>query len=1792
MKKIVKSIVALCIVSSMLLPQVSVFAANLASDENLRSIVTKFRDSKSIGGETGNLNVQIDLRLPTEKNPNFHLTLDDKEPNVSSQSGTTYYYDFTDVPVGTYTLTITADGYATYTQSITLKNENAEIRITNSHDADEVSSIAMDKIGVMGIGDVTGDGSISQADVEEMIRQIKSGSNLEKYDLNQDGYVDIVDLSYVMFNQKENQEAQVLHHLNMANVIVAPVDENTEVEGNLESILKNNEEYVSLKPQNELEISKENPVSITLKLPEQEEGQGTEAIVIAPAGEPENNIKGGSVVVQAEDGEEYEIPIQSSDVETRSSNPQSVKTVNIDGTISVRTIPYAAKVLEGASVKVASDGSIVIDLGQQIAIKKITINVTATGSNRLADISKVEFLNDMKDYIPEPEMAKPTGLSGTVGSKKITLTWDNMNNVTGYEVAISSNGSTEYQRVETNTITITSFGGKELKNLTTYEVKVQSINGNWKSGFCDAKSFTPKPAGVPPKPDYVNAVGEYKSLYVEWKQMDDTDSYTVYYRKKGETAFQVAVENTSRNNCRIENLADNTSYEAYVVGKNEYGEGPNSDLSEATTISLEAAELPNYNLLNTSNGYGKVTEHIKYVTFHTSNQQKRQMVDSPLDENSNPKTAYGVVDNSYTSYFQVDDWDVGGVYEGDKAPTIEFDQAYTMNYFTLAQVENVGNITSAIITYYQKDADGNEKAIRVKAPDVMTKQDSNGRYYTAIRLNAPITTHKINIGVGTPSTGYVKKITIAEIHFHLYDELDQKVDDLFTDQMHLEVAPGVTLGKIEEIKKELNSHTNAGEFHPEKDKLLAEVNFAEQLLKDTAVKEILTVDSQVTKKQDSHITFSSGLNDWQPLGIVAMADETVTIYVGNSAQKRGDKANLELIATQYHAEANKWQTVVTQLVVGENTVTIPSIISGSTTGGIENGGSLYVRYTGDAGKQQYYVRTSGGHKIPTLDLTKVERTDVTKRKQLVKEYIQALEAYLPTISSEHTKLHPEYTWKEENCILGATEIVLDQVMYSVSAKMIYEPLKNAGSLEAKTEKLYQSLVAMEEMIDLFYAHKGLSTSSQALAINRYPVSRLNIRYHRMFAGAFMYAGGLHIGIEWGSVSGLSNGVPMTFVEGKEGKYQSGSYFGWGIAHEIGHIINEGDYAVAEVTNNYFSVLAQAEQAKGKENESVRFVYDNVYEKVTSGTIGRASNVFTQLGLYWQLHLAYDKGYNYKTYQDPTEQFNNLFFARVDTYARALKKENSSVVLPGKDGNKLTLAGAENGDNKLMRLAVAAAQKNILSFFERWGMVPDETTKAYAAQFEKEERPIYYINDEARLYQLEGGNPMSGETTVKATLEYLGGNQVKITMSNTASDQNAILGYEVSRSYQENDQTITRAVAFLTVDKAVDGVVTYTDTIYSVNHRVFTYEVKAVDKYLNTTASVYAKKADSDDPQVKISHEGNIAKSGWTIETNLVSEEDKWVDLETGKATDIVSQQTATTVTSSDSLCEPEQEKAINKILNQRSDDYVGSVEEGNGEIILSLGGKTRIVALKYTAGTGNPIKEYEIYISDNQNDWDKVKEGTFSLSEDKTATVYFDKEDENGKLMIYDASYVKLVIKNAIEGVSIDEIDLLGQTGDDVELLVNGIGILEKDYCYDKGQNLSIPAGSLIFTGTYVGNPCYNAVKVWGGDVLSTDSVERPTTDKLVASETEDKTAEIFLAPFPEDGQFGGVSNGTWIYWIEPDDGQAQVQEKYIPKAVRVELYRVDEAYTLTGERLVADTYRIAVPEQLPKITITAEPNP
>ena len=118
-----------------------------------------------------------------------------------------------------------------------------------------------------------------------------------------------------------------------------------------------------------------------------------------------------------------------------------------------------------------------------------------------------------------------------------------------------------------------------------------------------------------------------------------------------------------------------------------------------------------------------------------------------------------------------------------------------------------------------------------------------------------------------------------------------------------------------------------------------------------------------------------------------------------------------------------------------------------------------------------------------------------------------------------------------------------------------------------------------------------------------------------------------------------------------------------------------------------------------------------------------------------------------------------------------------------------------------------------------------------------------------------------------------------------------------------------------------------------------------------------------------------------------------------------------------------------------------------------------------------------------------------------------------------------------------------------------------------------IPKGSLVFTGTYKGNPAYNVVMLYDQD----GSVVGGINEK-----GELKAYQTILADVPDTGNVQDVSDGTWIYWIEPQD---TIDLTKLLK-VRAELYRVDDALTNEGERMVSDSLFEVMPETLPEIQI------
>lgn len=1649
---------------------------------------------------TGQLNVIISPALYVMRNVDFtaELTGRGAQTVTLKKDGGGAEARFSDLSAGEYTLKVSADGFADYTQKINMESQALTLRLMT----DFVKGVDSDNgahAGTLLIGDVNGDGVIDEKDRESLTDAVDSGESGGLTDLNGDGSIDLADMEYLAKGYKTANALASFETAIPSSVIAPSVGENTEAEGELENLFSENGKVRLTVAGGR--ISDETPAVLQFDIAEQGEASIADGIII---GVSEDN------------------PVARAEV--------NIVYTDADGQERTGTIPFENGVHHltdsGEAVAVQDEsGNIRVNLGSRIAVKRVTFIIYGmTENSSLADISFVEFVNGMENKIPEPASDIPENLEARAADKSFVLTWDGCVNVTGYEVMITRGETSETKRVTGCSMSVSSFNGKKLENGTPYTVKVQSVNGAWKSGYCGEITVTPKASSRPDRPDGLTALGAYRSVLLSWKAAEDAEWYNIYYKLRTEEEYH-KIAGVNGTSYTVSDLEDKAEYVAYVTAENEHGESGPSLTASASTTDINPPAMPKYNLINVGEN-GEIGQHII-----SASQNYGTMVGSSVEENE--RTAWGTVDHNPNSHYLRETWDDGGYNNLNRHGLFyEFDEEYTIQTFALHE-----SVPISPALFYTKinywDAQGNLTSLGYNQVSTVRKTDGEGRVYYLIRLPQKAQIKKIQIGLAR----YVAsgKIDVSEIYFYYYDTVADDIANLYEDDLHLVLRPEVTQAVIDGLRNRLNTPDEvSGELNPDRELLERELKNAEDILNCKDLGQPVHIHNTIST-YDVNRGFG-GLNAWQPIGVTAAAGDTVTVYVGHNTKATGSATNLQLVATQYHSESGSAAKTVASLKTGVNVVDIPKLWSIDE----ESGGALYIQYTGNNKNDRYAVRVSGGVKVPVLDLYGVE--DESEKLRLAEIFVNELLEYTERMEELHAQHHAassnanvKYEYDARNCILGASDIMLDNMLLSLPAIRILAGTGEGGAAE-KAARLADSLNAMENMLHLFYQHKGLNDSAEN-EIDRLPKQHLNIRYQRMFSKAFMYAAGNHIGIEWNECAGMT-GAPL-LVSDEEGRYVSGRYFGWGIAHEIGHCINQNAYEVAEITNNYFAQLAQAKDS----NSGMRFTYENIYEKVTSGTFGQSSNLATQLGMYWQLHLAYDTGYNYKTYEEHGEQLENLFYARVDSYART----PASAPAPG--GIPLVLGGGT--DQNLMRLACAAAEKNLLEFFLRWGKIPDSATIEYASQFEKEERAIYYADDDSRVYRIE--NPYGGylgtsgtagavSSDTKAALSSENSYQVNFKLVSENIPDEEVLGYEIVRCTVSGGKVSREAVGF-TVEN------TFTDYAAGLNNRVVTYEVMVVDKYLYRSAPMILE-------PIKIRDDGSLDKSWWTLSAGGIAA-DSVIKAEEG---------------SDDMPCAPtETDPVVLAADGDSSTEYVGTLSDLS-EITIRLNKRETISGFRYTPGSGASALNYTVAVRADDGSWLNAASGV----SDSGGAVYF--ENADGKYVsTYKTDAVKLVFSGqAGRKISVAELDVLGVTGDNVELVSTSdgaaaIGILSEDYKYGSGENDVIPKGSTVFTGSYKGNPAYNVVMLFdqNGSIVGGINADGSLT-----------ADQIILAEDPGSGLLQDVWNGIWIYWIKPGTASLEGVTK-----VRAELYRVNNALTNEGERLVSDSMFVNIPEELPPIS-------
>ncbi|MCH5198995.1 MAG: hypothetical protein J1E34_08825, partial [Oscillospiraceae bacterium] len=533
--------------------------------------------------------------------------------NTENTTSMTFTGSVVGIPNGEYTLTIEGKNYLTYNQKVSVENNCATVVVYNEdsvnygRDGDNFV-----KYGVIAIGDVNGDGKIDEADANAIVDAI--GTNNTDCDLNGDGKVDETDLAYAVRNFDGGAEATVVHTASVraikayaeVSVESTPVKA-TAADGSNVDVLDalfsaDSGAIVSVSPVNANEkVSETNAATLAIDVttkdaPDQGIPEGavvTEAITIAPPVDSESKITAGTLTVEGYDDAGNLVTVEASLSETSASEKQNVRARN--GVASIASVAAAAEeTAQANATTVESDGTIVIDLGQKVAIKKISIRVTGTSNGNLAEIAKVEFLGDFAERIPEPKLSipviDPDSIKITEGEdKSITFSWSRETNITGYEISIKGPG-VNVQRTTSDT-TYTFLSDEKIaviEAFQSYDLQVRSVSGSWKSDWSPVVTANIDIKSVPNAPEYLTVNSEVNGLSVSWRKLYDTEWWNVYYRKVG-TSNWIAAREAGVNDdaskrlttpsCKINGLDGGERYEVYVVGMNRNGASPASAIA-------------------------------------------------------------------------------------------------------------------------------------------------------------------------------------------------------------------------------------------------------------------------------------------------------------------------------------------------------------------------------------------------------------------------------------------------------------------------------------------------------------------------------------------------------------------------------------------------------------------------------------------------------------------------------------------------------------------------------------------------------------------------------------------------------------------------------------------------------------------------------------------------------------------------------------------------------------------------------------------------------------------------------------------------------------------------------------------------------------------------------------------------------------------------------------------------------------------------------------------------------------
>ena len=389
----------------------------------------------------------------------------------------------------------------------------------------------------------------------------------------------------------------------------------------------------------------------------------------------------------------------------------------------------------------------------------------------------------------------------------------------------------------------------------------------------------------------------------------------------------------------------------------------------------------------------------------------------------------------------------------------------------------------------------------------------------------------------------------------------------------------------------------------------------------SAKKNIIRQRGDILSYTRNTLKMSMAGTNRQSLGIYVLANEEINIYVTGDINDPLPKIRF----SQYIGHYSNWLGSEINLIKGKQSLVCNNFNVTKYEIKVKSGGPIYISnpYTSEEQSQNVKVYIEGGKIFPSFRLGE---SDEDEYKNFLEEYVEMI--------------------KNNEDYFDITELFGFRSMMTVPASLAYNIYKDPNKGPIK------NLNTWDEYIKQLYKFDGVQYNPSEPYYNIKSVySNLHIRYSQPFGAA--YAANEHIGIF--STDWLNSAI-------------FGTVFGWGFAHEIGHMMDINERTVIENSNNmiskYEETFIRKEGSRGEFAKSLLYLTPNdidVLDRGCENSSNECKGFFTNMQmnyLVWWYIESFFPGYwgkldnmyryNYSISQGMSRTEREIFFTNVIT----------------------------------------------------------------------------------------------------------------------------------------------------------------------------------------------------------------------------------------------------------------------------------------------------------------------------------------------------------------------------------------------------------------------------------------------------------------------------------------------------------------------------------------------------------------